>query len=118
MTVKGDYPKSQHGNFEVVDSIGVPHPYCITPKHIAHASDRCGGILNETAIREAEQTGARCGCRGCNLPYDQHEQALLVKCHSDFQTDPQAEQELRDYLLAIKETTEQNGYVGFAFTKS
>jgi hypothetical protein len=37
MTVKGQYLRSE--KFEVVDTIGVPHPYCITPQHLVHGSE-------------------------------------------------------------------------------
>ena len=81
--MKGEYGLSEQGNFKVVDTIGVPHPYCITPKHVEIASQWHGGILDESAIRHAEERGAKCGVKGCNLNYDQHEQALLVGCSKE-----------------------------------
>ena len=110
--MKGDYSRSEH--FKITDTIGVPHPYCITPKHVAYASDHCSGILDEDAIRRAEKQGARCDiCKG-ELSYDQHEHALVVECHAD---PDDHEQELREMLESnVKEAT-ANGYAGFAFVK-
>lgn len=113
--VKGNYPKSKQGNFKVVDTIGVPHPYCITSKHVAWAADHCGGMLGKEAIREAEEHGAKCDiCKkqGNVLTIDEHEQALLVGCKVDIQPLPD---ELKDWLISIKEEATANGYAGFAF---
>ena len=56
MTIKGEYGKSEHGNFEVTDTIGVPHPYCITPKHVhvASAQFECGVCKGELSYAEHE----------------------------------------------------------------
>jgi hypothetical protein len=111
------YPKSEFDNFYIKDTIGVPHPYCITPKHVAHAADNFFGMLDENAIISAEKSGARCGMRGCNLSYAEHEQALLVACRKDFKTDEDAKNELHQYLLSIKQQCTDDGYAGFAFIK-
>ncbi len=115
--MKGEYGQSEHGNFKVVDTIGTPHPYCITPKHVAYAANNHNGMLNEAAIEGAEQYGAHCGVRGCQLPYNKHEQALLVNCKKDFNEGDKINPELQAYLLAIKDECERNGYAGFAFKK-
>lgn len=96
--------------------------YCITPKHIAVAADRFGGMLGKEAVREAERQGAYCGTtfKGggrCQLAYDKHEQALLVECGLDFQTDEAAKEELQGYLLGAKEKAEADGFAGFAFVR-
>lgn len=112
------YGASEHGNFYVVDTIGVPHPYCIGVRHVAHASDRFGGILGEAAIRSAEMAGIHCAiCEG-KLSYDQHEQAALVACKIEAKVDGHAVPELHDYLLKVKSLAEQDGYAGFAFVRS
>ena len=36
----------------------IPHPYCITPKHLQHADSM---YLNAESIERAEKKGARCG---------------------------------------------------------
>lgn len=107
-----NYPKSD--KFEVIDTIGVPHPYCITPKHVAYASDNCSGMLTAQAIRDSEEKArAKCGiCKG-ELTYDEHEQALLVEV--DDKRELKDIPELKDYLLSIKEQAEQDGFAGFAF---
>ena len=78
------YPKTS--KFRVVDTLGVPHPYMITPKHVAVASDDFSGMLGEPAIRKAEEKGIHCEiCRksGNILPYHEHKQALLVEVKDD-----------------------------------
>lgn len=119
-THKLDYfkqTKSEHGNFTVIDTIGVPHPYCITPRHVVYASDHHCGMLTADSIREAEENGAQCGiCKG-KLLYDEHETALLVSCKKDIEADEEAKNELHKYLLKLKDQAEKDNYVGFAFKK-
>jgi hypothetical protein len=117
------YGKSKEGNFQVIDTIGVPHPYCITPKHVAYASDHFNGMLGKEAIIEAEKYGkAVCDiCKGINrkdyskpiLTYDQHEQALLVNCKVNMAKN----EELHAYLMGIKDLATKEHYAGFAFKK-
>jgi hypothetical protein len=110
-----NYPETEL--FRVKDTIGVPHPYCIGTKHVVHASDHFGGMLGDEVIRSLEKLrGPSCEVRGCNLPYDQHEQALLVAVNS-WKSLQELESELRAYLLSIKEQCEAEGYVGFAFVQ-
>lgn len=113
---KLDYYKttqSKNGNFKVIDSIGVPHPYCITPKHIAYAADHHYGMLNADSIRESEENGARCDiCKG-KLSYDEHKQALLISCKTEIKDN----KELKEYLLSLKDKVIQDNYAGFAFKK-
>lgn len=108
------YPKTEM--FEIIDTISFPHPYCITSRHIFYASDHNAGILDKYAIEEAEKHGAKCGIRGCQLKYDEHETALVVQCSTN-KSLPEIEKELKEYLLGIKEKAEADGYVGFAFVQ-
>lgn len=120
--LKERYGASEHGNFAVIDTIGVPHPYCITAQHVSHASDFCGGRLDQDAITAAERAGAKCGiCHG-KLKYKEHETALLVSCRVDMVVDGErpddikvASPELHAYLLKVKPLCEEDKYVGFAF---
>ena len=52
MTDFSKYPKT--GQFEITDTIGVPHPFCITHHHVGYAADHCGGQLGKTAIEAYE----------------------------------------------------------------
>lgn len=110
------YGASEHGNFTVIDTIGVPHPYCIGAKHVVHASDRFGGMLGEAAIESAEKHGIVCEtCRG-RLTFKQHESALLISCKvslDDEQRKPHSE--LHNFLTKCKPLCEADGFVGFAF---
>jgi len=115
----GRYGASEHGNFSVIDTIGVPHPYCITPKHVVVASDHHSGMLNEGAIIDAERRGARChSCKG-KLRYEQHETALLVECHAALKdATGTVNPELHAYLLACRTKAEEDKFAGFAFIKA
>jgi hypothetical protein len=107
------YPKTEQ--FEIIDTIGVPHPFCITDKHVAHASYKFGGILGESAIKDLEKITFRpsCGVKGCQLKYHEHKQALLIEVDDD--RDLNDIPELNEYLLECKPICESDGYVGFAF---
>lgn len=114
MSIKGTYVKSEH--FEITDTIGVPHPYCVTAEHVGEAADHHGGILGEAAIEAGEKKGITCGMRGCQLSYKQHEQALLVACRAPLKSsDGLPNPELHKFLLDNKAEAEKNNYAGFAF---
>ncbi len=109
------YGKSEHGNFEIVDSLGIPHPYCITPKHVKAASDHNSGMLDPEIC---EKYGAKCGVRGCKLKWNEHEKALLVSCKKDIKgSDGKGDPELVKWLNDIKDQATKDGYGGFAFKK-
>ena len=111
--MKGTYTKSE--NFEIIDTIGVPHPYMITQHHVAHAADNFSGMLGQAAIENAEKQGKMCGiCKG-QLSFADHKQALLVSCRGPLQIDGEANPELHEFLLANKDEAEENGYEGFSF---
>ncbi len=110
------YGESEHGNFAVVDTIGVPHPYMIGPRHVEYGSKFRGGILNESAIEGAERSGAKCCQRGCTLRWRDHKHALLVSCAAPMiAEDGKGAPELHAYLLKVKDMCEEDKYVGFAF---
>jgi len=109
--------ESEHGNFYMKDTIGVPHPYCIGAKHVEIAADRFGGMLGEAAIEAAEKAGAKCGiCKG-QLSYAEHETAIVIGCKANGAgEDGKAVPELQQYLLKLKPLVEGH-YAGFAFMK-
>lgn len=107
---------SKDNNFKVIDSIGVPHPYCISSKHLE---------LNDSIyldIEGAESKGAKCDiCLKLNskdgtniLSYKEHKQALLIECKKEIKRS----KELKDYLNKIKNKAEKKGFVGFAFIRA
>jgi len=109
------YPKTDL--FSVKEStIGIPHPYCITDKHVIYASDHYSGMIGEAAINDLEKKKGKpcCGIKGCNLYYEEHKQALLIAVKSD-KTLEELKPELQIYLLSIKEMAEADGFAGFAF---
>lgn len=107
--------ESEQGNFYVKDSIGVPHPYVIGAKHVAHAADHHGGMLGEAAIESGERKGIVCECCKGKLTYKQHEQAILIGCKVATMDGDKANPELHAYLLKLKPLAEQHGFAGFAF---
>jgi hypothetical protein len=108
------FGESAEGNFVPHDTLGHPHPYCITPRHLK--GDRM--YLDKDAIREAEKKfGAKCGVKGCNLSYDEHKQILVLACKKDPKEDEQAGKELHEYLLKIKSTLMNDDFEGVAFMK-
>lgn len=118
-------PKPDVPHIRVIEirKISVPHPYCITPKHIAYASDHYYGILNKSAIEEAEKHGAKCDiCRKINrkygkpiVPYDEHitQKTLFIEVPQN--RDLNAIEGLNAYLMKIKPTLESLNIEGIAF---
>jgi hypothetical protein len=113
--IKGTYSPSEYGNFYIYETIGVPHPYCIGPRHVAHASDNFSGRLSKAAIMDGEKIGILCAIKGCNLLYDQHEVALVVACKKDVKKDPSFKPELEKFLKDNVDEATANNYAGFAF---
>jgi hypothetical protein len=114
------YGKSSDGNFYVVDTIGIPHPYCITPSHVSHAADNFGGMLSSACIEDGENKRiATCGiCKG-KKRFKDHKQALLVECKEEITDDEHhVVPELHNYMLVCKELCEKDGYEGFSFVKA
>lgn len=110
-----EFGKSEHGNFIADMTTSTPHPFCITPKHIAYASKHHSGVLGEEAMRNS---GIRCGHRGCNLLYDEHKPVLLIKCLKNFKDDNDVPNpELHAFLLSIKDKLKTNGVEGVGFIK-
>ena len=110
------YPKTNL--FRVKDTIGVPHPFCITSALVVFTADNYSERLDARAIEAFEKKKGKpvCGVKGCNLMYHEHQQALLVAVKSD-KTLEELEPELREYLLSIKDMAEADKFAGFAFVR-
>ena len=102
-----------------VERISMPHPYCITPRHVAYAADYCSGMLTADAIRGAEKRGACCDiCRKSGngiLPYDKHENYLGLFITVPQNRDLNSIPGLHKYLFDNKPAFEAAGIQGFAF---
>lgn len=99
-----------------IDTVILPHPYCITPKHIEYSN----GILDEISIERAERMGARCGIcvKDFNnkiLSYKEHESLVTLFIAVPQNKDLNLIEGLHDYLLEIKEMNLEID--GFAFPK-
>lgn len=110
------YGSSSNNNFKVVDTIGVPHPYCISPKHLQYNDSMYLG--SEQIIKmEKDHDNVRCDICLNNhdhdkiLLFEEHKQALLVECKADIKNND----DLKEYLLSIKDLADKNNFVGFAF---
>jgi hypothetical protein len=110
--------------FSVIDTIPVPHPYCIGARHLAESKSFYLDI--EEAIEEAERRGARCcTCKELFrkgkipkvLTYKEHKQALLIEVRDPEDRDLKEVPGLQEYLLSIKEQTEKDGFAGWTFVK-
>jgi hypothetical protein len=104
-----------------VEDIHLPHPYCITPKHLKYADSM---FLDKAAITRAEKKGAQCDiCRKlCRkgkqtqiLPFSQHEREKLLFIEVDDGSDLNKVKGLHEYLLEIKPLAMELGIGGFAF---
>ena len=116
--LKKRYGKSKNGNFYIEDTIGTPHPFTITDKHVAFAADHCCGVLGTDAIKQAEAKGIRCGARGCNLTLEEHGKSLVVSCKKELKDAAgKTNTELHTYLLECVSKAEEDKYEGFAFVK-
>ena len=101
------YGRSAKGNFGIIDTISVQHPYCIGSRHVGWASDHFSGMLGEEAIRDAEKHDIHCETcatafrrRDTNkiLSYDEHETGLLVECLKKAENKNAEGKELHSYM--------------------
>lgn len=114
------FGQSEQKNFKIIDTIGVPHPYCIAPVHLEYNDSMYLG--SEQIIKMEKEHPKKVMCDICKhnksdkiLSYEEHKQALLVKCLKDFHKDKELNKELKDWLLSIKNKCEKKKYAGFAF---
>ena len=120
-----DIPQPPEGSvFKLVklETVGMPHPYCIGTRHVAEASDHFSGMLGRDAILSAEKKGASCDiCRDLQrkrgtpvLSYDEHETMLtLFISVPNNRADLNSIPGLGPYLQSVKDLN--LGIDGFAF---
>ena len=84
-----------------------PHPFMVGTAHVTYASDRCGGILDERALRSRH-----CYWKDCKLDYEQHTHELAAPVEL---TRDCSEKELADWLTSLKPWAEENKIDGFMF---
>jgi hypothetical protein len=112
------YGKSEHGNFSIKNTIGVPHPYMITVAHVKEAADHHGGMLGTSAIEAAEKKRIFCGiCKG-QLKVHQHETALVVSCKQELKINGEVNPELHAYLVSVTDKVNEDKFAGFAFVRN
>jgi hypothetical protein len=113
-------PKVGHIKLLSVDKIMVPHPYCITPKHLTGESM----YLTKEIIRDAEKKyGAVCdicrhlvkqGKQKVVLNFDEHQDGLTLFIEVP-KGDLNEVEGLKKYLLEIKPVLRDLGIEGVAF---
>ena len=110
-----DFPKTDQ--FQIVDTIGFPHPYCIGSGLVTYAADKHYGILNEEVIVNYELNLRKPSCKtpGCILYYHEHENALVVEVTDDRELNDIPE--LPIFLQECAPMAQKLKYTGFAFKK-
>lgn len=120
------YGQSEQGNFKIIDTIGVPHSYCINQLHLKYNTSMYLG--EEQIVRmERDHNNVRCDtCKKLNrkegtqiLLWNEHKKALLVECLIEA-TNKDGHimiPELHQYLLKVKDLATKNGYEGFGFIR-
>jgi hypothetical protein len=88
-----------------------PHTFMVGPRHVAHASDHCGGKLGEETMK-----AVTCAHPGCGMPYEAHtsDRVMALKLVTNASNE-EAQQALKDIVAA----TEHEYHIdGFVFIKS
>lgn len=100
-----------------------PHPFCITPGHVAAAANHYSGMLTAEAIRNSHcacgvgRSGSPIlGQDPCNLSYDEHthETALVIVVPNDVK-DLNTLEGLHAWLVEAKPVAEAEKIDGFMF---
>ncbi|MCI0560207.1 MAG: hypothetical protein MN733_17100 [Nitrososphaera sp.] len=106
-----------------VEDVYLPHPYCLTPKHLKYADSI---VLDEASIAKAEAEGAKCDtCRRLYkagrqdeiLPLSKHEKQKALFIEVEDNRDLNQIKGLHKYLWKIRPLAETLGVQGFAFPK-
>jgi len=114
-------PKIPHIKLLKVENIFVPHPYCITPRHLTGKSI----YLNEKTIRDAEKNN-NAVCDICRklvktgrqkeiMSFDEHQKALTLFIEVPDNRDLNKIAGLHEYLLKIRPVLLKLGVDGIAF---
>jgi len=112
VTFSEKYGKSKNGNFIVEDdTVGVPHMYMITEKHLEYNDSM---YLGQEQIESMEREhGTMCGYK-CGMPYSEHKHALAILCKKKPASKTgKTVKELREYLELIKDKSKENEFEGF-----
>jgi hypothetical protein len=108
-----EYPSSDVAYIDTVTNVNhKPHPFTIGPRHVAHASDRCGGMLGEETLRAVP-----CVFPQCRTDYDGHtsDKVAFVKLKRDC-----TNEEITSFLQSeeVTKLTEAEKIDGFAFVET
>jgi hypothetical protein len=117
-------PQVKHIKLLKVESVFVPHPYCITPRHLTGKSI----YLNEETIRDAEKNNnavcdicrklVKAGRQKNIMSFDEHQKALTLFIEVPDNEDLNSVPDLHEYLLKIKPVLIKYGIDGIAFKKA
>ena len=111
--VKSQISKLTEGIFSVYDITEInhnPHPYMVGPKHIQHASDNFGGLLDE---RTTDVVG--CAHPHCGMDYQSHtyDTVVALKLLKNL-----TNSEANDSLQSLLPIFEKEGIDGVIFIES
>lgn len=114
-------PKDANFKLVGIKEISLPHPYCITPKHLKYNE---GMILDvESAERKSKEMNPRDSrrwavCGICKEPYSEHKKQMTLFIQVEDNSSREAlneNEELRKYLVKLKPSLEKYGIDGIAF---
>jgi len=109
------YPQTE--TFRVIDTITLPHNYCVTKGLISFASKRLDGNLSPDAIMDYELSkgGPTCGKPGCALLYKQHKISLVIEVA--YQGELHEAPMLKEYVESCTAQALCDGVTGFTFVQ-
>lgn len=122
-TLQKTHGESENGNYKIIDTIPIPHPYMVTSKHLEYNRDEMYLGIEQIERMEKEH-GPLCGQRinahrdQCTLKYGDHKSGLLIQCKLPM-TSPEDKTKFNDelykYMLKIKENLDTKKFDGFGF---
>jgi hypothetical protein len=107
------YPKNEV--FRIIDTMGIPHTYSLSAKHLYHAKNYFDGKITDECIKDLEEKEHKgcCKMKGCDLRYDQHGLALVVEVN--YTGDVNEAPGLQGYLESCLDQMSIDGATGFVF---
>lgn len=101
--------------FKVVDSITLPHTYCMGNKVLGYISTNFNGKDIRKAVETYEKVfGPSCTEEGCNLTIEEHVLALAIEVDTDDE-EIQMTPGLFEYLNSITDMAKKSGVKGFVY---
>ena len=113
-----EIPKDKRFPLVKIEEIWIPHPYCITPKHLQFSEGMYLDIEGaERKSKEAYPNDSKkwAVCDECKKTKSEHKKMKTLFIEVESNSDLNAVEGLHEYLLKIKPVCEKLGIDGFAF---